>query len=34
MAVNYPIALDSGFTIWRAFNNSYWPARRVDPGWE
>ena len=26
MAVNYPVALDNDFTIWRAFNNNYWPA--------
>jgi thiol-disulfide isomerase/thioredoxin len=26
MAVDYPIALDSDYAIWRAFDNSYWPA--------
>jgi thiol-disulfide isomerase/thioredoxin len=26
MAVGYPIALDSGYAIWRAFGNRYWPA--------
>jgi thiol-disulfide isomerase/thioredoxin len=26
MAVEYPIALDSDYAIWRAFDNSYWPA--------
>jgi thiol-disulfide isomerase/thioredoxin len=26
MAVEYPIALDSDYGIWRAFGNSYWPA--------
>jgi thiol-disulfide isomerase/thioredoxin len=26
MRVDYPIAIDSDYTIWRAFNNSYWPA--------
>ena len=24
--VDYPIAVDSGMAIWRAFNNAYWPA--------
>ncbi len=24
--LTYPIALDNGFSTWRAFNNSYWPA--------
>jgi thiol-disulfide isomerase/thioredoxin len=26
MAVEYPIALDNDYAIWRAFNNMYWPA--------
>jgi thiol-disulfide isomerase/thioredoxin len=26
MAVEYPVALDSEFAIWRAFGNRYWPA--------
>jgi thiol-disulfide isomerase/thioredoxin len=26
MDVDYPIALDSNYAIWRAFNNQYWPA--------
>src|ERR1700687_4884391 len=26
MAVDYPIAIDNDFTIWRAFKNNYWPA--------
>jgi thiol-disulfide isomerase/thioredoxin len=26
MRVEYPIALDSDYAIWRAFNNNYWPA--------
>ncbi len=26
MNVNYPIAVDSDLSIWRAFNNQYWPA--------
>ena len=26
MAIDYPIALDSGYAIWRAFDNHYWPA--------
>jgi hypothetical protein len=24
--VNYPVALDNAFAIWRAFGNQYWPA--------
>lgn len=24
--VGYPIALDSGYAVWRAFHNEYWPA--------
>jgi thiol-disulfide isomerase/thioredoxin len=24
--VDYPIAIDNDYSIWRAFNNSYWPA--------
>ena len=24
--VDYPIAVDSNYSVWRAFNNSYWPA--------
>jgi thiol-disulfide isomerase/thioredoxin len=26
MRINYPIAIDSDYRIWRAFNNEYWPA--------
>jgi thiol-disulfide isomerase/thioredoxin len=26
MAVDYPVALDSDYTVWRAFSNNYWPA--------
>jgi len=26
MNVGYPIAIDSGYEIWRAFENHYWPA--------
>jgi thiol-disulfide isomerase/thioredoxin len=26
MQVDYPIAIDSGYAIWRAFENQYWPA--------
>ena len=26
LRVDYPIAVDSGMAIWRAFNNAYWPA--------
>jgi len=26
MRVEYPIAIDNDFSIWRAFDNNYWPA--------
>jgi len=26
MRVDYPIVIDNDYTIWRAFNNEYWPA--------
>lgn len=26
LKVDYPVAVDDGYTIWRAFNNQYWPA--------
>jgi thiol-disulfide isomerase/thioredoxin len=26
MRVEYPIALDSDYAVWRAFSNNYWPA--------
>jgi hypothetical protein len=26
MRVDYPIAIDSDYAVWRAFNNEYWPA--------
>jgi hypothetical protein len=26
MRIDYPIAIDSDYEIWRAFDNSYWPA--------
>jgi thiol-disulfide isomerase/thioredoxin len=26
MKIDYPIALDSDYAIWRAFSNQYWPA--------
>jgi thiol-disulfide isomerase/thioredoxin len=26
MSVDYPIAVDSNYVIWRAFHNEYWPA--------
>ncbi|MFL5401437.1 MAG: thioredoxin family protein [Gemmatimonadales bacterium] len=26
MRVDYPIAVDNDYAIWRAFNNQYWPA--------
>ena len=29
MEVEYPVALDSDYAVWSAFNNSYWPAAYV-----
>ncbi len=26
LGVTYPVALDNNYSIWRAFNNQYWPA--------
>ena len=26
MRIDYPIAIDNDFAIWRAFNNEFWPA--------
>jgi hypothetical protein len=26
MRIEYPVVLDSDYSIWRAFNNQYWPA--------
>jgi cytochrome c biogenesis protein CcdA/thiol-disulfide isomerase/thioredoxin len=26
LGLNFPIAIDNNFTIWRAFDNQYWPA--------
>src|SRR5437764_9281362 len=26
MRVGYPVAIDSDYAIWRAFDNEYWPA--------
>jgi len=26
MRVDYPVAVDSDYGVWRAFNNNYWPA--------
>jgi thiol-disulfide isomerase/thioredoxin len=30
--VTYPVAIDSNYSIWRAFNNEYWPAQYVVDG--
>jgi thiol-disulfide isomerase/thioredoxin len=29
MRVEYPIAIDSDYAVWRAFNNHYWPAAYI-----
>jgi cytochrome c biogenesis protein CcdA/thiol-disulfide isomerase/thioredoxin len=26
LKISYPVAIDSGYKIWQAFNNEYWPA--------
>ncbi|HHS7809815.1 cytochrome c biogenesis protein DipZ [Pseudomonas putida] len=26
LGINYPVAIDNDYKIWRAFNNEYWPA--------
>ena len=26
LGIDYPVAIDNGYTIWRAFGNEYWPA--------
>ena len=26
LKITYPVSIDSNYTIWRAFNNEYWPA--------
>ena len=26
MRVDYPVAVDNDYAVWRAFNNQYWPA--------
>src|SRR5262245_13756556 len=26
MGIDYPVAIDNAYSIWRAFNNQYWPA--------
>lgn len=26
LGIDYPVALDNGFSVWRAFGNRYWPA--------
>jgi cytochrome c biogenesis protein CcdA/thiol-disulfide isomerase/thioredoxin len=26
LGIDYPIAIDNNYSIWRAFNNQYWPA--------
>src|SRR3954467_12198025 len=26
MSIDYPVALDNDYAVWRAFTNQYWPA--------
>jgi thiol-disulfide isomerase/thioredoxin len=30
--ITYPVAIDSNYGIWRAFNNEYWPAQYLADG--
>jgi thiol-disulfide isomerase/thioredoxin len=32
LSVGYPVAIDSNYEIWRAFNNQYWPAQYLIDG--
>ena len=32
LKVTYPVAIDSNYEIWRAFNNQYWPAQYLIDG--
>ena len=32
LKVTYPVAIDSNYEIWRAFNNEYWPAQYLIDG--
>jgi thiol-disulfide isomerase/thioredoxin len=29
LGLNYPIAIDNDYAIWRAFGNQYWPAHYI-----
>ncbi|MBR8256256.1 cytochrome c biogenesis protein DipZ [Burkholderia ambifaria] len=29
LGIDYPVAIDNGYAIWRAFGNEYWPAHYV-----
>src|SRR5215468_12501979 len=32
MMIDYPVAIDSDYAIWRAFRNQYWPALYFSDG--
>jgi len=32
LRVTYPVAIDSNYAIWQAFNNQYWPAQYLADG--
>lgn len=34
LGITYPVAVDSNFAIWQAFNNEYWPAHYFIDGQE
>jgi len=31
-AIDYPVAVDNGYALWRAFDNQYWPALYIVDG--
>jgi thiol-disulfide isomerase/thioredoxin len=32
LSITYPVAIDSNYAIWQAFNNQYWPAQYLIDG--
>ena len=29
LKINYPVAIDRNYAIWKAFHNEYWPAHHI-----
>jgi hypothetical protein len=29
LKINYPVAIDRNYVIWKAFHNEYWPAHHI-----